>query len=82
MFIDQDLVRFEPGTGVFWHEPEPPYRVWFAVVVVASPNGELTISIPAKGRLVRTQTDRIHRDPSDRLDSCPYCQARQRVPGD
>ena len=72
---DEELRTIEPGVGVFWHEPNPPYHLWFGVVVSHEPTGEVSISIPGRGRLVRARSDRLHREvPTDAV-ACPLCQA-------
>ena len=74
---EDELRSLEPGAGVYWHELSPPYRLWFGVVVAAESDGEITISIPGRGRVVHSRADRLHCELMQEPQSCPYCQATE-----
>jgi hypothetical protein len=79
LIIQDESRALAAGDVVFWHEPGPPYRLWHGVVVGQDHDGELKVSIPGQGRVVRARPDRLHREPLDLLESCRFCRVRHLI---
>ncbi|MGI8553730.1 MAG: hypothetical protein ACR2PL_23515 [Dehalococcoidia bacterium] len=68
----------EVGDRLFWHSPEPPYPLWYAVVRHRDRYGESQIYVPAlREQATLDRADQVHHEIPR---GCRYCMPIE--PGD